>query len=227
VNTSPVVSLLLNSLVPKNRVLLRTATGLLFLIITLLLPPSLVQAEQTNSERNRIYAREADSETLWTGKFTHCDYGFYVLLPDKFVGHSNKPPNPIHGFLVGLPDPSTTNPVATVDERFIGVIADYDSYGLASLDKAADLIIESKRKKPNFKVLAQGNIQLNGQAAKRVKFQYSDSKDKFVEEWIIALRGGILYQIYLRTTLSNYDADRLPFTTIASNFRWWKVHTCP
>jgi hypothetical protein len=184
-------------------------------------------AQQAASRRPQVRATENDSEALWTVKFAHCDYGFYVLLPDKFVGHSNKSSNPIHGFLIGLPDPSTTSPVTVVDERFIGVIADYDSAELASLDKAADWIVSSSKEKPGFKTLAKDSIQLNGRAAKRVKFEYGGSKGKFIEERIIALRAGILYQICLRTTRINYTSDELPFQKIADNFRWWKIHSCP
>jgi hypothetical protein len=199
----------------------------LFLPLILMATMTEASAQEVASRPTKARATETESETVWTGRFAHCDYGFYVLLPDGFVGHGSKSPNPCHGFLIGLPDPSTTNPVALVDERFIGVIAEYDPFEMASLDKATDWVVGLSTGKPGFKILTQDTIQLNGRTAKRVKFEYDGPKTKFIEEWIIALRSGILYQIYLRTTNLNYAADELPFRTIVNNFRWWKIHTCP
>jgi hypothetical protein len=93
-------------------------------------------AQKEQCAANKANCCETADETLWMGRFAHCDYGFYVLLPGKFVGHGNISPNPIHGFLVGLSDRSTTSPVRIADERFVWVNAEYNSLELKSLEDA-------------------------------------------------------------------------------------------
>lgn len=62
-----------------------------------------------------------DTETLWRDRYANCDYGFYVLLPHGVVGHANLPPNPNHGFLIGLPAMGTNQLVSFENERFLWV----------------------------------------------------------------------------------------------------------
>src|SRR6266481_5561398 len=58
-----------------------------------------------------------ESESLWTERFSDCDFRYCVLIPDGFVAHGNRPPRRLHGLLFRLPDTSTTNVVTFDDER--------------------------------------------------------------------------------------------------------------
>src|ERR1700692_3203107 len=83
--------------------------------------------------------KETASETLWTGRYNNCDYGYYVLLPNGVVGHATLPPSPNHGFLIALPDARTTNYALDRKERLIWVDASYNTSDAQSL---ADLVHE-------------------------------------------------------------------------------------
>jgi hypothetical protein len=183
-------------------------------------------SSQKSGKHQEVTVKITDKESLWTGRFSDCDFGYYVLL-DGVVAHGNHPPTPIHGFLIGLPDRFTTDPVTIGDERFIAVSAVDNSSEFASLDDAANWIVGLSREKPGFKLLAEGAVRFNDRDAKRVKFEYNRPKGKFVEERVMALREGILYQICLRTTQIDYDADAPTFATIVNNFKWYKIQSCP
>jgi hypothetical protein len=179
-----------------------------------------------NAQKEQCAANKANwcataDEILWMGRFAYCDYGFYVLLPEKFVGHGNISPNPIHGFLVGLSDRPTTSPVRIADERFVWVNAEYDSLELKSLEDAADSLINHTKE-----LLARDKILLNGKPTTRFKIEYGGPKGKMIEEEVVALRSGILYEIALRTTPTNFEVDSQRFSKILSNSRWRKIPYC-
>jgi hypothetical protein len=196
-------------------------------VSVMFLVPVLAHTQKEQRSTKHDYAEETESETLWRGRFADCDFGFYVLLPNKFVGHGNSSENPGHGFLVGLPDTATINPVGIEDDRFIWVNAEHNSLEWKSLDEATDGEISFRKKKPDFKILDRDATRLNGRATTRVRLEYNSPKGKVIEEQITALRSGILYEIGLRTTPSNYHADKIQFTRIVNNFRWWRIHYCP
>ena len=168
-----------------------------------------------------------ESESLWTGKFADCDYGFRVVLPEKFVAHANLPPNPIRGFLVGLPDTSTRINVSVEDERFVGVSAEYNSLELKSLKSATEYLLDLRRRRNSgLSVTARNATRLGGATAERVKIGYDTPKGRVVEEIVVALRSGIVYEISMRTTAANYESDQPKFTRIIAGFRFWKIHHC-
>jgi hypothetical protein len=98
------------------------------LAVLVLSPNTLVSA----SRAAKAHVETTDSESLWTGRFAHCDYGFYVLLPQEVVAHSSAPPNPIHEFLVALPDVVTRQDVTSGRTRYIWVNAEYDASNASS-----------------------------------------------------------------------------------------------
>jgi hypothetical protein len=168
-----------------------------------------------------------DSESLWRHKFADCDLGYRALLPDGFVAHGNHPPNPIRGFLVGLPDVSTTKTVTVNDERFIHVGAEYNSLEFESLKELADHTIELMGKeKSAFKITIRERIKLDGVTATRAKAEFDSPSGRVIEEELITLRSGIIYKIGLRTDAVHYETDKAQFAKIAAGFRFWKIHYC-
>src|SRR6266566_3354062 len=77
--------------------------------------------------------RMADSESLWTERFSDCDFKYYVLIPNGFVAHGNRPPRRLHSVLFGLPDTSTTDVVTFDDERFISLVGSSNEFDFKSL----------------------------------------------------------------------------------------------
>jgi len=103
--------------------------------------------------------RLTDSESLWTGRFSDCDFRYYVAISNAFVAHGNRPPQRLHGVLFGLPDTSTTNVVAFDDERFISVMASSNESDFKSPKEFADHVFELSR---------QGQIRIRDQGAASV-----------------------------------------------------------
>jgi hypothetical protein len=202
--------------------------GILFSsALVVMLATAVVNGQQRSAEPTNPEVRMTDSESLWTVRFADCDLGYYVLFPHGFVAHGNHPPNPIHGFLVGLPDTATTKTVTADDGRFIQVTAEYNSLEFNSLQEAVDYEIGLMgRKKSGFKVTARQAAKLDGVPAKRVKAEYNGPKGKAIEEEIVAMRSGIIYELALRTTAENYKSDQLQFAKIVAVFKFWRIHYC-
>jgi len=79
------------------------------------------------------HMRLTASESLWTRRFSDCDFRYYVLIPNGFVAHGNRPPRRLHGVLFGLPDTSTTDVVTFDDERFSSLVGSSNEFDFKSL----------------------------------------------------------------------------------------------
>jgi hypothetical protein len=168
---------------------------------------------------------ETETETHWTVRYTNCDYGYYVLLGNKIVGHDSLPPAPNHGFLVSLPEVARTSS-ASVDsqERYVWVDASYDVIDDQSLAGAVfhyEQISEEVRGKPG--VVKNTPMKLAGLRAVLSRVEYTTPKGIVVEETIIAVRSGIVYTIGLRTLLEDAVTDEVQFQKIVNGFRLLKL----
>src|SRR5580704_10312285 len=73
------------------------------------------------------HGRETDTETIWTARYSNCDYGFYVVLPTGVVGHGAKPPAPNRGFAIDPAAARSTDTFNAADaNRYIEVSSFYD-----------------------------------------------------------------------------------------------------
>ena len=171
--------------------------------------------------------RLTNSESLWTGRFSDCDYRYYVMIPGEFVAHADRPPRRLHGVLFGLPDTSTTDVVTIDDERFVSVMASPNESDFKSLKEFADHVLDHLRKgKTGFEIKAQQSSQLDGEPAARVRVEYGDPHGRVVEEELLSLRLGVLYEIGLRTTTQHYDTDGKNFMKVVDGFKFWKNYRC-
>jgi hypothetical protein len=170
---------------------------------------------------------QSPTETLWTGRFAHCDYGFYVLLPRGVVAHANQPPNPMHGFTVALPDVGTRQEVSTERERFIWVNAEYDMSDstsvehtiayyarFAGLDELARTVVENRAAK------------LRTRPGAHIRVEYDSPSGKAVEEQVIAVRRNIVYTIGMRTNRHHYEQDRQELERVIAGFRESRIQYC-
>lgn len=198
-------------------------------ILAITAPLAGAQAKRKHSPHWQL----TDSEALVRGEYANCDYGFYVLLPNNVVGHANLPPSPNHGFLVGLPDRSTTRLVSFEDARFLWVYAEYDALDLKSLKAASDNAVDlMETDKSGFKLISRKPLKLDSLPGTEITAEYDeyDSANrlvgKVIEKEIIAVRAGIIYEIGLRTTANDYSADEASFNRLRADFRSWKIHYC-
>jgi hypothetical protein len=181
------------------------------------------QASQLTSPLRRHWT-ETESETLWTVRYTNCDYGYYVLLGSGVVGHDTLPPAPNHGFLITLPDNGRTSTATDSEERNIWVDASYDVIDDQSLTGAVsyhEQIMKDVRGKPE--VIKNTSTKLAGLQAVLSRVEYTTPKGIFVEETIICVRSGIIYTISLRTLLKDITVDEEQFQKIVNGFRLLKL----
>jgi len=171
--------------------------------------------------------RLADSESLWTERFSDCDFKYYVLIPNGFVAHADRPPRRLHGVLFGLPETRTTNLVTFDDERFISVMARSNELEFKSLKEFADHVLEYLGKgKSGFEIRARESSRLDGEPATRLRVEYDDPGGRVVEERLLSLRLGVLYEIGLRTATKHYDIDDQKFDKLVFGFRFWRRYVC-
>lgn len=96
-------------------------------------------------------------------------------------------------------------------------------------DNAIDLM---ETDKSGFKVIERQPVKLGGIRATRIRGEYDDYNSahqqigKVIEEEIVALRAGIIYEIGLRTTAAHYPADKTRLKKLLADFRFWKIHYC-
>ena len=171
--------------------------------------------------------RLTESESLWTGRFSDCDFKYYVLIPNGFVAHADRPPRRLHGVLFGLPDTSTTDVVTIDDERFVSVMATSNEFAFKSLKEFADHVLEYLGKgKSGFEIRARESSRLDGDPATRLRVEYDDPGGRVVEEMLLSLRLGVLYEIGLRTATKHYDIDDQNFDKVVAGFRFWRRYVC-
>lgn len=104
-----------------------------------------------------------DSESLWTGRFSDCDFRYYVVIPNGFDAHGNRPPQRLHGVLFGLPDTSTIEVVAFDDERFISVMVGSNEFDFKSPKEFADHVFNYLGNgKSGFEIRARQASWLDG-----------------------------------------------------------------
>jgi hypothetical protein len=184
------------------------------------------QAKQNPAARHR-YAEETGTETLWTERYAQCDYGFYVMLPPGFVGHGSHNPNPNHGFLLALPDTGRTSNASLKDERFIFVNANYNSFEVESLAGAAHWAVDvMSSDKTGFREISREPVRLDKRRAMRIRAEHDGPNGRVIEERVITLRAGILYEIGLVTRPGDYAADKSQFEKVLLGFRYWRIHYC-
>jgi hypothetical protein len=167
----------------------------------------------------------SDSETLWTGRYSNCQYGFYFLLPTSVVAHAEYPPNPHHGFLVKLPETGTTSE-ATWDnsDRLVWVNAEYNATEQSSLNGVADYEIDiTGEEKEHFKLTERRSTTLQGHSAIEFKAEYDTPKGRAIEEVLVALHSGVVYELGLRTTTERYAEDRQTYGQLITGFRFTPI----
>jgi hypothetical protein len=171
--------------------------------------------------------RLTDSESLWTGRFSDCDFRYYLLIPNGFVAHGNRPPRRLHGVLFGLPDTSTTGVVTSDDERFISVMASSNEFDFKSLKEFADHVLHYLGKgKSGFEIRARQASRLDGEQATRLRVEYDGPDGRVVAEELLSLELGVLYEIGLRTTAEHYDIDAQNFSKVVAGFKSWRNYRC-
>lgn len=170
--------------------------------------------------------QQTESETLWVGRYSNCQYGYYVLLSAGVIAHAELPPSPHHGFLLSLPDAGSKAEISVYNsDRFIWVNAEFNASDNSTLAGIADSRINlSSRDRQDFRLIERHKAAtLRSVPATRFKGEYGAPKGRIIEEEVVALRSGIVYEIGLRTPEEDYPADRERLEEILTAFRFSRV----
>jgi hypothetical protein len=166
-----------------------------------------------------------ESETLWVGRYSNCQYGYYVLLSAGVIAHAEHPPSPHHGFLISLPDVGSKAEVSVYNsDRFLWVNAEYNVTDDSTLAGISDYQIDlTGRDKQKFKLMERYKATLRSVPATRFKGEFDSPNGRVIEEEVVALQSGIVYEIGLRTPAEDYLADRERLEQTLNAFRFSRV----
>lgn len=173
--------------------------------------------------------RETDDETIWTGRYSNCDYGYCVILPAAVVAHATKSPGSNHGFAINLSSPQSTASFGISGRhRFIEVynlydVADHGESTSSTLDYY--LTIGEINNEEGVQRLSRSVYTLAGLSAKRVHTRWTENGTAMRRDRILAYRrtGGILYQLTLQTPEKDFNRDEQVFERIVTGFRVSKL----
>jgi hypothetical protein len=165
------------------------------------------------------YWEETETETLWRGRYSNCDYGFYVSLGNGVVGHGTHSPAPNHGIYLSLPDVRNVNPAADALDRFVWVDAHYNVSDYRSLESVTkyELGIASEGKTA-FRVVQRKPTTLGGLRAIAFTAKYEGHHGLVVEQGVLALRSGIVYTVAVQSHTDSIAADGKQFEQVRRGF---------
>ena len=171
---------------------------------------------------HRFRSTETKNELLISGRFSDCDYGYYVLLPADVYAHFPNQSSANHGFLVALPDSGSQREASLNDARYLWMDAHYAGEELHTLKNAADYEIDLLSRSGKTKSLERHDVRLDGVHATRLRVANGEA----VYEVIVALRGRIIYEIGMHSTAADYVADRRQLERLAAGFRFAPIRYC-
>jgi hypothetical protein len=192
--------------------------GLYLLVWAALLASSVATCSEAEHAPRR-YWQETETETLWRGRYSNCDYGFYVSLGNGVVGHGTHSPAPNHGIYLTLPDVGNVNPVADALDRFVRVDAHYNVSDYRSLENVTKYELGIAREgKAAFQVIQRKATTLGGLRAIAFIVEYEGRNGRLVEQGVLALRSGIVYTVALQSLADSIAADREQFEQVRRGF---------
>lgn len=175
------------------------------------------------------HAHETADETTWTGRYSNCEDGFYVLLPAGVMGHAAKASGPSQGFAVNVATPASTGTFNAGDSpRFIEVVSYYDleDHGEASSDTINYyLSLGALSSEKDFVTLGKESLRMLGMSAKREQVRWIENGVTVRRDRIVAYRAasGILYQLTLQSPEKTFTGDEVLFNRIVAGFHLSKL----
>ena len=166
------------------------------------------------------WAQTAD-ETIWRGKYTNCDKGYAIELPQGVIAHGSLPPSPNHGILVSGQAPDTTKEVTLDNQRLIGV---YDTYDAADYGSARAYLKQLLEREGSLQILKYSNNKFHGYPAAYVHFRKTKGNASLDTEEMVAYRRSktdspIFYVIWVRSTSQSFEQDKKLYEQVRSGFR--------
>ncbi len=191
----------------------------LYLLVWVGLLVSGVAVGSEAQQARQTYWEETETETLWRGRYSNCDYGFYVSLGNGVVWHGTHSPAPNHGIYLPLPDVGNVNPAADALDRFIWVDAHHNVSDHRSLESVTtyELGVASEGKTA-FRVVQRKPTTLGGLRAIAFTVEYEGHHGRVVEWGVLALRSSIVYTVAVQSLADSIAADREQFEQVRRGF---------
>jgi hypothetical protein len=198
---------------------------LLSTTVIALAAPLVAHSSSTGRVEMHTWRRTA-TEIVWRGRYSNCDYGYFIDLPEGAAAHSPKPPQPNHGAIVDLARPSSDEELSSHLRRYLSFDSRYNGTDSSSLTSVVDgeLNVMGQDKK-DFRVIAESPARMAGLPATLVKMSYADQEGAVIAVGIIAYRppgarglGNIIYKIMLTSTWATFDQDKAAFNTVVAGF---------
>ena len=170
--------------------------------------------------------RETETETVYVRKYSNCDYGYLVLLPNGIVGHGSKAPGSNHGITVNLENPASDDPIPDSMVRYIQV---YNAYNVGEKNSLREIVLEQRKAQrklhKDVSMSEPTSRSLDDLPALEFQSSFHENNLEIVERDVVAYRpkGNILYHLQLVTTPENRLQDGSVFDGIAAGFRLTKL----
>jgi hypothetical protein len=178
----------------------------------------------------RTLKEPCPDETLSRGFYRNRSYGFAITIPKSLTGLWNSARcSSVGGNCVCMSDhgrivPLTPEPYEP--ERHVEVYAGYamdpdDSTALSNA-QARVAGLRQKGRKHSVSVRGPFKIALDGVDARRARVRYYDENLRrwTIEEFVEAVKDGVEYSLYLRTSDVGYRRNRIFFYQVLNSFRW-------
>jgi len=165
---------------------------------------------------------ETSAETIWRGKYTNCDKGYFVDLPPGVVAHAVCSPSPNHGFLVSTSAPGTTDRVTSKHPSFIGVFDEYNSMKLGSARAYLDWELKNI---PNPDLIDVQQIVFRELPAVEAEYRATVNGQQQQNRVLIVFRekDDLVYEIVLCTQARDYIRDVGLYEKIKAGFQVFPI----
>ena len=195
---------------------LKAGVGVLFVVV------GLTSGGTPQAGRKPPSAEACPDQKVYTGRYRNLVYGFSIVIPAGLKGYWNSArcaPDEKYG-CVCMGDHGRFIPLsddASID-AFVGHEME-DEWSATDYEKEELSNLKRRQGVGQVKVLRSGEIRLGRLRGKRFVVQFSEKNTDAVVDHVIALHGGVEYELILRTTPDRYQRDLREFEKVIASWR--------
>jgi len=186
--------------------------------ITLSLPAK----TETKSNPEFTSNEPCPDEKVYTGKYRNIVYGFSIVIPPGLKGYWNSArcaPDEEYG-CVCMGDHGRIIPLS--DDAHIEAFVGYQmesEWSLIDHEKSNISWLRNREGVEHVRVVNSGWFRLGKLKARRFRARFVQNKKGTVTDQIIALHGGVEYELILRTLAERYRSDEIQFEKVIASWR--------
>jgi hypothetical protein len=175
------------------------------------------------SQRNRTAQKSPCPDTRpWTGRYRNYVYGFSVVIPRGLKGYWNSArcaPDEKYG-CVCMGDHGRFIPLSDDAhiEAYVGWQMESD-WSVRDHERQEISFFTDNKKFERVNVLRSRWFRLGSLRARRFEARYFENNKPMLTDQVVALHGGVEYQLTLVTSPQRYAADRRQFQKVIATWR--------